>query len=195
MRSKGQISLNFKSQSRFQRFYTKLLTNLKIENILNGIFILLLGSCMPQGRDFRGTRVKNFSKGICDGVPSTVHSSIYLCLSSNVLFVFVISKSPVTLLNRLMFFSGVGISVVLITGCIVIYYNVVVAYCIFYFFASMTGTLPWTYCDQDWNTCYCRDSTMEINSTTPWENSTKLFLECSEYITKPIHHFIQEVEP
>ena len=122
-----------------------------------------------------------------------MNSSIYLCLSSNVLFVFVISKSPVTLLNRLMFFfSGVGISVVLITGCIVIYYNVVVAYCIFYFFASMTGTLPWTYCDQDWNTCYCRDSSMDINSTTPWENSTKLYMECSEYLTKPIHPFIQD---
>lgn len=75
--------------------------------------------------------------------------------------------------------KGVGISVVLITGCIVIYYNVVVAYCIFYFFASMAGTLPWSYCDQDWNTCYCRDSTMDMNSTIPWENGTRLYNECN----------------
>lgn len=79
------------------------------------------------------------------------------------------------------FIPGVGISVVLITGCIVIYYNVVVAYCIFYFFASMAGTLPWSYCDQDWNTCYCRDSTMDMNSTIPWENGTRLYNECSKF--------------
>lgn len=83
------------------------------------------------------------------------------------------------------FIPGVGISVVLITGCIVIYYNVVVAYCIFYFFASMAGTLPWTNCDQDWNTCYCRDSTMDMNSTIPWENGTRLYNECSKFSIFP----------
>ena len=44
--------------------------------------------------------------------------------------------------------SGVGISVVLITGCIVIYYNVVFAYCIFYFFRCWNKCCPnhWVYC-------------------------------------------------
>ena len=48
---------------------------LKIENILNIIFILLLGSCPRVGTWVAGW-VKNLSVGICDGAPSTAHSSL-----------------------------------------------------------------------------------------------------------------------
>ena len=43
----------------------------KIENILNGIFILLPGPGMGLGV----AGVKNFSMGISNGTPSTAHSS------------------------------------------------------------------------------------------------------------------------
>jgi len=71
-------------------------------------------------------------------------------------------------------------SVVLITACIIIYYNVIVAYCIYYFFASMTSTLPWSFCDNDWNTCECRDNAMDLNSTFPWANDSRLAIECGK---------------
>ena len=45
------------------------------KNILNRIFILLLGSC-PRDGTWGAGRVKNFSVEICDGVPSTAHSSL-----------------------------------------------------------------------------------------------------------------------
>ena len=44
-------------------------------------FILLLGSC-PRGGTWDAGWVKNFSVGICDGAPSTAHSSFVLFFSS-----------------------------------------------------------------------------------------------------------------
>ena len=59
-------------------FYTILCVcshKLKIENILNRIFILLPGPCPRVGLRGAGG-VKNFSVGICDGAPSTTRSSL-----------------------------------------------------------------------------------------------------------------------
>lgn len=36
-----------------------------------------------------------------------------------------------------------------------IYYNVVICISIYYFFMSMTNLLPWTYCNNPWNTPDC----------------------------------------
>ena len=42
--------------------------------------------------------------------------------------------------------KGVGISMCLISLVVAIYYNVIMAYTLFYFFSSMQKTLPWTVC-------------------------------------------------
>lgn len=34
-------------------------------------------------------------------------------------------------------------------------YAVVITYCLFYIFASLTTYLPWSDCDNYWNTVYC----------------------------------------
>ena len=36
-----------------------------------------------------------------------------------------------------------------------IYYNVVICIAFYYFFMSMTDVLPWTYCNNPWNTPAC----------------------------------------
>lgn len=36
-----------------------------------------------------------------------------------------------------------------------IYYNVVICIAFYYFFSSMTNLLPWTYCNNPWNTPTC----------------------------------------
>lgn len=36
------------------------------------------------------------------------------------------------------------------------YYNVIIAWALRYFFASFSSLLPWTTCDNAWNTPYCR---------------------------------------
>lgn len=41
---------------------------------------------------------------------------------------------------------GIGISMMLISLVVAIYYNVIMAYTLFYFFSSMQATLPWTEC-------------------------------------------------
>ena len=57
--------------------------------------------------------------------------------------------------NSRMFLSGVGYASVIVDWLIALYYNVVVAQCLFYFFASMTSELPWASCNNTWNTENC----------------------------------------
>lgn len=82
--------------------------------------------------------------------------------------------------NRFLFFilSGLGFAMIIITFFICLYYSVVIAYCFFYFFASMTSELPWSTCDNEWNTCSCRVGVVNNNITDPW-NGTKL--ECGAF--------------
>ena len=61
-------------------------------------------------------------------------------------------------------FPGVGWAAVTVAIIIVIYYNVIVAWCIYYFFASMSDPLPWVGCDNWWNTEYCYDGSKSYKS-------------------------------
>ena len=55
---------------------------------------------------------------------------------------------------------GVGIAMVIISMIVAIYYNVIMAYCLFYLFNSFSLVLPWTECDPHWSDerCYVRGS-------------------------------------
>jgi len=65
---------------------------------------------------------------------------------------------------------------VIVSILIALYYNVVIAVCIYYFFASMTSSLPWSTCDDfSWASCYCRDYDMNVSDPDPWNKSR---LEC-----------------
>lgn len=52
-------------------------------------------------------------------------------------------------------FKGIGIAMCVITGIVCIYYNMVIAYTLFYFFASFNKIMPWSGCDNYWNTLNC----------------------------------------
>ncbi|XP_055400023.1 sodium- and chloride-dependent glycine transporter 1-like isoform X5 [Bubalus kerabau] len=52
-------------------------------------------------------------------------------------------------------FKGVGYGMMVVSTYIGIYYNVVVCIAFYYFFSSLTSVLPWTYCDNPWNTPNC----------------------------------------
>lgn len=46
---------------------------------------------------------------------------------------------------------------ILIVCLVAIYYNMIIAYVLFYLFASLTKNLPWQYCGNWWNTDLCLD--------------------------------------
>ncbi|VEL33843.1 unnamed protein product [Protopolystoma xenopodis] len=51
--------------------------------------------------------------------------------------------------------SGVGFAGMAIVFFLNCYYNVIIAWILFYLFASLTNQLPWTHCNEWWNTPQC----------------------------------------
>ena len=51
--------------------------------------------------------------------------------------------------------SGLGWATAVNSFLVSIYYNVIIAWCLFYFFASFRRTLQWGECDNWWNTDRC----------------------------------------
>uniref|UniRef100_A0A1B0CU22 Transporter n=1 Tax=Lutzomyia longipalpis TaxID=7200 RepID=A0A1B0CU22_LUTLO len=97
-------------------------------------------------------------------------------------------KGAITCWGRLVpLFKGIGYAVVLIAFYVDFYYNVIIAWSLRFFFASFTDVLPWTSCNNAWNTERCRefDSNPDINytlinETTPMP-TTKFASAASEY--------------
>ena len=52
-------------------------------------------------------------------------------------------------------FTGVGCAAIAIAFYVDFYYNVIIAYALYYFFASFNPVLPWSTCTNEWNTKYC----------------------------------------
>ncbi|XP_036290511.1 sodium- and chloride-dependent neutral and basic amino acid transporter B(0+) isoform X1 [Pipistrellus kuhlii] len=67
------------------------------------------------------------------------------------------SLGPVSVWNILPLFQGVGITMVLISIFVTIYYNVIIAYSLYYMFASFQSELPWKNCSY-WADQYCSRS-------------------------------------
>ena len=53
-------------------------------------------------------------------------------------------------------FKGIGYAVVLIAFYVDFYYNVIIAWALHYFVHSFSRQLPWTSCNNTWNTDQCR---------------------------------------
>ncbi|TDG51621.1 hypothetical protein AWZ03_002081 [Drosophila navojoa] len=66
-------------------------------------------------------------------------------------------KGAITCWGRLVpLFKGIGYAVVLIAFYVDFYYNVIIAWSLRFFFASFTNVLPWTSCNNIWNTPNCK---------------------------------------
>ncbi|XP_053547733.1 sodium- and chloride-dependent neutral and basic amino acid transporter B(0+) [Bombina bombina] len=64
------------------------------------------------------------------------------------------SLGPVAMWKVLPIFEGVGVTMVLISTLVTIYYNVIIAYSLYYLFASFASVLPWSECF-DWSDEKC----------------------------------------
>ena len=49
---------------------------------------------------------------------------------------------------------GLGFAMVVISGLVAIYYNMIIAYTLYYFFASLASEVPWQKCKDDWKDKY-----------------------------------------
>ncbi|CAH1777693.1 unnamed protein product [Owenia fusiformis] len=65
------------------------------------------------------------------------------------------SLSPIATWKLSPLFKGLGYSMTLLAFVVNIYYNVIVAWTIYFIFASFTWTLPWSTCGNSWNTPQC----------------------------------------
>ena len=73
------------------------------------------------------------------------------------------------------FYLGVGYAMMVCSFGVAIYYNIIIAWCYYFVFASMQAELPWAKCGQRWNTnsCYVKvtrcptiNSSMTLAPTT-----------------------------
>lgn len=71
---------------------------------------------------------------------------------------------------------------ILIVSLVAIYYNMIIAYVLFYLFASLTSDLPWQHCGNWWNTDLCLDHhVIKAGNTTFPVNITNTVSPSEEY--------------
>ena len=62
------------------------------------------------------------------------------------------SEGPITIWKVSPMFQGLGYAMFLMSGLVSIYYNMILAWGLFYLVSSFTTSLPWSSCDNWWNT-------------------------------------------
>lgn len=67
--------------------------------------------------------------------------------------------------------SGIGFAICIIALYVSFYYNTIIAWALFYFYSSFSSTLPWTSCDNEWNTENCTNYFGKDNVT--WTNYSR----------------------
>lgn len=60
-------------------------------------------------------------------------------------------------------FEGLGYGAMFLLSVIVFFYNLVITYCVYYFFVSIRAELPWTYCNSEPD-CFKRNKTIDCQS-------------------------------
>lgn len=74
------------------------------------------------------------------------------------------SSGPLTCWEFAPFFKGVGVAMVTVSALVGIYYNMIIAWSLYYLFASFTTKLPWQDCNRDWATDWCEDYVLTLSS-------------------------------
>lgn len=56
-----------------------------------------------------------------------------------------------------------GFTVILISLYVGFFYNVIIAWALHYLFSSFTAELPWTHCNNSWNSAACTDARTNVS--------------------------------
>lgn len=67
--------------------------------------------------------------------------------------------------------AGIGFAICIIALYIAFYYNTIMAWALYYLLSSFQSTLPWSTCDNHWNTANC-NSYMSTDHNVTWSNSS-----------------------
>jgi len=59
-------------------------------------------------------------------------------------------------------FRGMGFAMVMVSGVVAPYYNMIIAWAFVFLFHSFTSTLPWSHCNNPWNTKECANHYEEL---------------------------------
>lgn len=60
---------------------------------------------------------------------------------------------PVAIYRRFCpLFRGLGTGMVIVSAIVMLYYNIIIAWTLFYMFASFRSKLPWQNCEAPWST-------------------------------------------
>ncbi|CAH1784499.1 unnamed protein product, partial [Owenia fusiformis] len=61
------------------------------------------------------------------------------------------SSGPLTCWSYAPMFKGIGVAMMIVSSLVAVYYNMIIAWSLYYLIASFTSELPWADCDNDWN--------------------------------------------
>nr|XP_022326232.1 sodium- and chloride-dependent glycine transporter 1-like isoform X1 [Crassostrea virginica] len=78
------------------------------------------------------------------------------------------SLSPVAVWKISPLFKGVGYGMVIVSGIVCVYYNIIITWTIYFFYHSLRAVLPWSTCDNQWNTqkCYIRGESINLTHSS-----------------------------
>ncbi|KAM4613796.1 sodium- and chloride-dependent neutral and basic amino acid transporter B(0+) [Polymixia lowei] len=84
------------------------------------------------------------------------------------------SQSPINVWRAVPILQGAGVAMVLVNALVSIYYTVIIAYCMYYMFASFQSPLPWSSCTS-WADSNCSVTPLERCNVTslPVSNLTR----------------------
>ena len=98
-------------------------------------------------------------------------------------------QGPAKLFGRISpIFKGLGFAMVLATFFVSIYYNVIVAWTLFYMFKGFSSVLPWSSCTND-SSYHCTE-----NFTTPTNNETNLVGASEDFYMHQMLGFDKEID-
>nr|WLN44341.1 NTT9 [Sinonovacula rivularis] len=74
-------------------------------------------------------------------------------------------------------FTGVGFAICLVATYVGMYYNTIIAWAVFYMFASFRSEVPWSRCNNEWNSPDCISAADGFNRSLVTNNSVPAALE------------------
>ncbi|XP_015980144.2 sodium-dependent dopamine transporter [Rousettus aegyptiacus] len=84
--------------------------------------------------------------------------------------------------------KGVGFTVILISLYVGFFYNVIIAWALHYLFSSFAVALPWTHCNNTWNSAGCVDDPAGNASGRPGLNHSFRTTPAAEYFERGVLH-------